>query len=153
KALGVLVVRDRPLTVDDEQRAGLQEISRRLGLELVAARDSRDPVRDLHRRANGAPRRIERDRRSWLTADSQLAERRVLRPHEEAADYGVPDSLFPAPSRQRDGPIERDDAGRERAELKARDVQGREGSVGERHPMSLEPAVATLERVDSAEAS
>ncbi len=139
ESLHILPIIDHTASVRDQERARLQQIAAERGADLVTARDSQNPVRDMYARANVPPRRLDGQRRLRHAIDLHVPERQVLRARKEAAHNGITDTLHLAPPHKRRGPLEHDHPRVKRQPLIARDMQRRTRAIVQPHADPFEP--------------
>ena len=68
-SLHILPISDHAPSARDKERTRLQQIAPDRGAELVTTRDSQNPARDVHARANVSPRRLDSQRRLRQAVD------------------------------------------------------------------------------------
>ena len=141
--VGLRVVGD--VAVDDEQRAGLQQVAARLGVEVVAARDPGDAALNVHARANRVPRRVERHVLADHAVRAHLAQWRSLGPGEEAADQRLSDAAAGAPRLEALLARQHGDADLGVLRVVAGDVDRRPGAPGEEKAPAVGVAVSRRE--------
>src|SRR6185437_16051393 len=139
ESLPILSISDHAPSARDKERTRLQQIAAEGSAELVTTRDSHNPIRDVHARANVTPRRFDSHRRLRHTVDLHLPEGQGLRAREEATDNSVADTVHLTPPHQRRGPLEHDHPRVKRPPVIARDVQRRTRTITQPHTEPLKP--------------
>jgi hypothetical protein len=131
--------------VAHQQRAGLQEVSGRLGGQRVALGERHVAAHDVQAGPDVGPGRVERARRPRDAARAQLAERRADGAHEEAAHDRLGDGVLAAPALERLRRGQADDARDRSSQVVRGHVQRRGGAVVEHDTVALEVAWAYAE--------
>ena len=137
---------DNAFAVREQQRPGLQQVSRRIRRQLVAAREPQLATDHGNAGADGVVGRVERHVRPRDPVGPQLPQRRPVRPHVEAADDRLVVTSRPAPCLERRRPLELCDPHLDLAGVVGRDVERRLCAVGETQALLAEMSRTRRER-------